>query len=509
MKTQWLRQWNRWQFLTAQLTLISVLFLYVVVVPNQSLMVALFLIVSGSTILAQWIGATLYERVDQARLNGDFRLLRRVIVVHNVHFLFGIAIVSGGYVLLMQWLALTQYVTVGVVLIGLVALDKVLSASLRAQATDMVLQAHALRRTVLIVGLLLGLVLRNETWIDNVMFGGLILAVSSSIVRLIVGHAQRYKEVRYQRQFEDSGKRQSHLSLLMEMCQRYATTLVHFVLPVGVVGIASVLYRFVIVVQQPENLARRIALLMAALALARLVVSTMLPEMLQWKQTIQSRNHSLLRDQAATMIEQVLYRSLIVGVVWFGTAVVLGPEWYGTFPSLLLSTAVLFLSSFYVLDGRLLSLLRASQQWTIVLVALVLFGTNGWLLSMMYPDEALLLGYVMMLVWFHLSTLVGLTQSIDFELRVHWNQSIRMITIAVTALVVNGSIYWLLSQFPLGVGRVVQQLVFLGLFAIITSVVMYSLTFALGVQRSLMSRNQVLHQLKTRFIDYEEEEAIW
>jgi hypothetical protein len=182
---------------------------------------------------------------------------------------------------------------------------------------------------------------------------------------------------------------------------------------------------------------------------------------------------------------------------------------YGTLASLLLTTAVVVASSFYVLDGRLLWLLRASQQWTIVIVGLVIFGTNSWLMSMMYPELAVLIGYVMMVTWFHLATLVGMTQSIDFELRVHLNQSTRMIGIVVTSLIVNGGIYWLLLQFPLGVGRVVEQLVFLALFAIITSVVMYSLTFALGVHRSLMSRDQLMHQLKTRFMDYEEEEAIW
>ena len=509
MKTQWLRQWNRWQFLISQLTLISVLFLYVVFVPSESLVVTLFLIVTASSVLAQWIGTTLYERVDQARMNGDFRLLHRAIVVHNLHFAIGVSGFVGGYVLLMNWLNLTQYAIVGAVIIGLVALDKVLSASLRAQASEIVLQAHAIRRLLLILGLLLGIVLRNESWIDYLLFASLIVAVESSILRLIVGHAQRYKEVRYQRQYEDSGQRQSLWSMTMELFQRYATSVVHTVLPFGGVVIATIIYRFVIVQQGANNVAGRIALLVAALAVARVVVATVLPDMLSWKQTMQSHHHSQLRDQAASMIEQVLYRSLILGLIWFGTGVVVGPALYGTLASLLLTTAVVVASSFYVLDGRLLWLLRASQQWTIVIVGLVIFGTNSWLLSMMYPELAVLIGYVMMVTWFHLATLVGMSQSIDFELRVHLNQSTRMIGIVVTSLIVNGGIYWLLLQFPLGVGRVVEQLVFWALFAIITSVVMYSLTFALGVHRSLMSRDQLMQQLKTRFMDYEEEEAIW
>ena len=509
MKTQWLRQWNRWQFLMSQLTLISVLFLYVLLVPNESLVVTLFLIVTASSVLAQWIGTTLYERVDQARMNGDFRLLHRAVVVHNLHFAIGVTAFAGAFSLLMNWLDVPQYAIVGAVIIGLVALDKVLSASLRAQATEIVLQAHAIRRLLLILGLLLGIVFRNEPWIDYLLFASLIVAVESSILRLIVGHAQRYKEVRYQRQYEDSGQRQSLLSMMMELFQRYVSSVVHTVLPFGGVVIATIIYRFVIVPQGSNNVAGRVALVVAALAVARVVVATVLPDMLSWKQTMQSHHHSQLRDQAASMIEQVLYRSLILGLIWFGTGVVVGPALYGTLASLLLTTAVVVASSFYVLDGRLLWLLRASQQWTIVIVGLVIFGVNNWLLSMMYPELAVLIGYVMMVTWFHLATLVGMTQSIDFELRVHLNQSTRMIGIVVTSLIVNGGIYWLLLQFPLGVGRVVEQLVFLALFAIITSVVMYSLTFALGVHRSLMSRDQLMQQLKTRFMDYEEEEAIW
>jgi len=509
MKTQWLRQWNRWQFLTSQLTLISVLFLYVLYVPNESLVIALFVSISGSTVLAQWIGATLYDRVDHARRNGDFRLLGRAVAVHQLHLAIGIAMIAGGYVGLMHLLGLLQYSMVGVILIGLVAIEKVLSASLRAQATDIVLQAHALRRVLLIAGLLLGILVQDVAWVGELLFGGVIVAVTGSIIRLIIGHLQRFKEVRYQRHYEDSGRRESYLFVMLDLFKRYVHTFVVVGLSLGLVVITTVLYRFVIAEQGQSVLSVPLVLLVSAMAVARVVVATLLPDMVLWKQSMQSNNHSWLRDQTGSMIEQVLYRSLIVGLIWLGTGLILGPTLYGSLALLFATTAVMFVSSLYLLDVRMLSLLRVSQQWTIVLVGLVIFGTNGWLLSMIYPQLSLLVAYVMMAAWFHLSSLYALTQTIDFELRVHFNQSIRMMGIVGISLLVNGVIYWLLLQFPLGVGPVIEQVVFLGLFAIITSVVMYSLTYAFGVHRSLMSRDQLLHQLRTRFIDYEEEEAIW
>jgi hypothetical protein len=120
-----------------------------------------------------------------------------------------------------------------------------------------------------------------------------------------------------------------------------------------------------------------------------------------------------------------------------------------------------------------------------------------------------MIGFVMSVVWLHTASLLVWTRSFAFELRIHLRQSVTMIGIVVAAILVNAGIYWLLRQFPLGVGQFVEQLVFLGLFAIITSVVIYSLTYAFGIHRSLKSRSEISQQLSNQFIDYEEEEAIW
>ncbi len=505
----WLSQWNRWQFLTTQLTLISVLFLYRIASLDESLVWSLFLTIVLSYLLAYWIGISLYPIIDQARLQGDFKVMRNTMLVHHMHQVAGIALFVGAVVVGLEWLDSARYTTLSSIVIGVVALDKVLSATLRAQASKIVLQAHALRRSVLILGLMIGLFVLAQPWIDWYLFGLLIATPVSSIVRLLLGHGQMYNEFRYRRQFEDSGNKRSLLSLLILLTRRYASTFVQILMPFGIVVVLALLSVVVALPQVMPSVISSLLLFVAVIALARTVNVTLLPDTSQWVQYVQAGNHVVLRDQLSIITEQLLYRSLIIGLVWFGTGFVLGPSVYNNVPMLLGSTAVVAGTSFYLFDSKVLGLLHPSQQWLIVLVAMVIFAINVSLLLIYYPTVALMISWVMSVLWIHSATLLVWTISFDVEIRVHLIQSAKMIGIAVTSLVVNAGIYWLLRQFPLGVEPFVEQLVFLGLFGIITSVIMYSLTFALGVQRSLKSRTELSQQLATQFMEYEEEEAIW
>lgn len=508
MKTTWLRQWNRWQFLTTQLTLISVLFLYLMAALDSSLVIALFLTIAISSILSQWIGYALHPLIDQARLQGDFKVMRSAVMVHFIHLLAGLALFGASYSIALEALSIPRYINLGLIVIGLLALDKVLSATLRAQASAIVLQAHAVRRSVLLVGLISSLLLQAQPWNDLLLFVVLILSPLSSVIRQMIGYGQTFKEFRYRRQFEDSGKHQSLLSLFVTLTTRYASSLVQISLPLGLLLVLG-LTQLIALPEATDALTSALVLFLAVLALARTVVATCTPDMSPWREHVQTSNHAGLRQQLAAISEQLLYRSLILGLVWFGTGFVLGPNLYRSMPELLSSTAVVTVSSFYLFDQRSFGLFRPAQQWLIVVGAVVIFGLNSLLLLIYYPAIGLMIGWVMSVLWLHSASLVVWTRSFDFELRIHASQSAKMIGIAMASLLVNASIYWLLSQFPLGVGAFVEQLVFLGLFAIITSVVMYSLTYALGVHRSLKSRTELLQQLSTQFIDYEEEEAIW
>ena len=509
MKTTWLSQWNRWQFLTTQLTLISVLFLYVLVSLKASLVLSLFIVIALSTILAQWISTSLYPLIDHARLQGDFKVMRNTLIIHLIHLLLGIGLFGASAVVMLQWLGGTSYSTLGLLVIAVVAIDKVLSATLRAQATSIVLQAHALRRLVLIAGLMIGLVVRLQPWLDVVLFVVLIAAPLSSLIRLVVGHAQMYKEFRYRRQFEDSGKQVSLLSLFVSLTSRYASSFVTVALPLGLLLVVGALMQAIGLAQTTASVKDSLLLFLGMIALARTLVATVLPTTSQWTPFVQAGNYSVLREQLGATSEQLLYRSLIFGVVWLGAGFVLGPTVYDSLALLLAAVAVVIVASFYLFDQRVLGLLRKREQWLIVLVALVIFAGNSYLLLIYYPEVALMIAFVMSVVWLHTASLLVWTRSFAFELRIHLRQSVTMIGIVVAAILVNAGIYWLLRQFPLGVGQFVEQLVFLGLFAIITSVVIYSLTFAFGIHRSLKSRSEISQQLSNQFIDYEEEEAIW
>ena len=509
MKTRMLLQWNRWQFLGSQLTLISVLFLYVLFPPASGVVMALIVVVWLASILAQLIGASLYDMIDQARLRGDFKVISKIMFLHLFHWVILMGLVIGAYRLAMQFLGLLVYVPAGSLILLFVGLDKLASTTLRAQATEVVVQAHAIRRTLLILVLGLGLLLRNQDVFDPVVLIGLMSAVLGSIVRLLIGHVQFYKESRFRRQFEDSGAKRSMLSLVGELAQRYARALMVVGFPFGLLLIAGIIVEWVLLPQRPATLTQSLLLLVAMIALARTVMFTVLPDTSQWQGYVRSGNHSTLREALSRLHEQVVYRSLILATVWFASGMLLGPSWTGSTVSLLATTGVLFTSTWYLLDQRLLRLASLPQQAIIVVMALFIFGGNAWLLSIYYPEISLLIGWVLSVAWLHLASLIVWTTSFDFELRIHFQQLGRMGLVVLAVLVLNGGIYWLLGQFPLGVDPLVEQLVFFSLFAIITSVVMYSLTYALGLHRSLQSKTELLHQLTTQFMDYEEEEAIW
>ena len=509
MNARMLLQWNRWQFLLSQLTLISVLFLYVVLPPASGIVIALIGVVLLATILSQLIGASLYDMVDQARLRGDFRVIRKTMMIHLLHWVIVMALILGVYRLAMQFLGLLAYVDAGSVVLVLVGLDKLASTTLRAQATPVILQAHAIRRTVLIVVLGTGVLVRNEDWFDTMILIGIMSAVLGSIVRLFIGHIQFYKEARFRRQFEDSGAKRSVVSLIVELAKRYGTAMIGVALPLGFVLMAGILFEWVLSPQRPATLTPSLLFLIAMFALARTMMTTLLPDTSQWQGYVNSANHSILRESLSRLQEQVMYRSLILATVWFASGILLGPSVTGSVASLLATTAVVLTATWYLVDQRLLRLATLPQQAMIVLMALLVFGLNSWLLSIYYPELSLLIGFVLSTLWIHLASLMVWTTSFDLELKVHVNQVGRMILVIIAVLVLNGGIYWLLGQFPLGVDPLVEQLVFFSLFAIITSVVMYSLTYALGIHRSLQSKTELLHQLTTQFMDYEEEEAIW
>ncbi len=509
MKKTWFTAINHWHYLFSQLTLIGVLFVYWAQPVLPTGLPPLFFAGVLGFYLTWWIEQSLFLRIDQARLQGHFQILRKTMRVHGLPLILVTGGFVGLYALFMTLLGTASWVVWGAVLIVLMALDKTIGASLRFQASAVLLQAHGLRRLVLVAGLVVGLLALDTAWVNEYLFVVLIASNGVSLGRLVVGHLQYYKEFRYRRQFEDSGERQTMVSVLRALIVRYATTFD------GVFFAVLMLLTMVWIdqtwrpVTSGETLPRIVMTLLVATALARTNRTTLVPDLQPWRDHARTGHHAPVRGELGLLLERLLYRSLLLTMAWVVVTMALPFAPFVSFADQSSGALVVFGAGFYLTSVRLNFLTPGRERWFRGVIAVLLFVVNTSVLTVYYPAHAVYIGLAISGLWWHAAQLAGFVHSIGLEWRVHAAQSGKIWGVMLTSIAVNVLIRYGLRQAPLGVTPGVEDLLLLVLFALVTSVVVYSLTMTVGVQRLLRSRDDGLQHLSQRFMETEEEEAIW
>lgn len=502
--------WNRYGIIGSQIALMAVLFLYGFASFSGPWVLSFVVAVILAATHHQWVQAALYPLVDDATNRGNFKVLARLAWLHQDFVVFGSAVLIGVYAVVVWWLNDIDSLLLGSVIIALAGMNASWKATLRFHKTTIVIQAVGLRRVILILGGIIGWFLMAEIWLSTFVFLVVITGLSVSALRLLVGHLESYKEHRYRRSYEDSGIKESYVSLAARVGQAYLHSLSTLYLPVLILLSTALVYRYVEVsargLERPTTF-----VLLGLVVFANQQVVSLLPANEDWRTAYNTQNLSLVRDRLALLLERLLYRSHLMATVILALIIGLGivtEVWYLGLVYFAI-VVVLMLLQVYLLERQVAYLRTPRSTGWIHFIALVIYLSNGWLLSIYYPDLALALSFGLLLGWWFIATMVEWTQSFGFEWRIHVRQSSKIIGIFLLAMLANGLVLFVLQQVPLGVDPLIEGLLLAALFVIITSVIVYSMNAILGLNSMVRSLRVFLQETKESILSYEEEVSLW
>lgn len=511
MIDKWLNRWNRWGVLTSQIALMAILFLYGLKNYPTPLMLVFAITILLAQANHQWVHLSLDGLIDQANHKGNFKSVARLAWISQDYVVLGSVLLAGvafGSLWLMDDLT---YLVYSIAIIGLAGFNASWRSTLRYHATSMIVQAVALRRLVLIISGVVLFFLDSNAQMGEWLFILVILALSMSAFRFLVGHLQRYKEQRYRRQFEDSGQKESYLTLAKHLFQAYVKNASMVFLPVLMGLTISVVYRFVLSDIESQSDFNTVVLVLGFVLFAKLQVASLLPSAHDWVTAFKTSNLSNVRDQLALIIERMVFRSaLAAATIVFGlmaTQVLLDGWVLGLlFVGITLGLMTL---QVYVLQLQVHYVTRLKSRLLMDGLAGVILLSNALLLSIYYPDFALLISFGLMLGWWHVATLREWVDSMGFEWRIHFIQSLKVLSGFVIAILANALILLVVTQVPLGVDPSIQGIVLAVIFVMITSVMVYSLNAVWGLNQTVRSLRVFTQETTDSIMSYEEEVSLW
>jgi hypothetical protein len=511
MIDKWLHRWNRWGVLTSQIALMAILFLYGLRDYSSTVMIAFAITILLAQAHHQWVHLSLDGLIDQANHKGNFKSVARLAWIHQDYVVLGSALLAGISFLSLWLINDLTNVPYSMMIILLAGFNASWRTTLRYQATPIIIQAVALRRLLLIVG---GLVLfffdpraEQGVWLFLIV----IVALSISALRLLIGHLQRYKEQRYRRQFEDSGQKESYVKLATQIFQAYGKNASMLLLPVLMGLTISVVFRVVLSSIEVVSWFNTIVVVFGGVLFARIQVASLIPAVHDWATAFKTQNMSNVRDQLALIIERMVFRSALAGVVLvvalIASQVVL--EGWILAVLFLAATVVLMTLQVYVLQYQVAYLTRPTSRLLMDGIAAIVLITNAFLLTIYYPTWALLISFLLMLIWWHLATLREWVDSMGFEWRIHVIQCLKVLSGFVIAMVANTLILLVVAQVPLAVDPSIQGIVLAVIFVMITSVIVYSLNAVWGLKQTVRSTRVFLQETMDSIMSYEEEVSLW
>jgi hypothetical protein len=511
MIDKWLNRWNRWGVLTSQIALLAILFLYVLRDYPTTFLLAFALTILLAQTNHQWVHLSLDRLIDQANNKGNFKSVARLAWISQDYVLLG-SILLAGIAFGSLWLiGDLSYLIFSITIIVLAGFNASWRSTLRYHATPMIVQAVALRRLVLIIGGILIFFLDPTTDQGDWLFILLIASLSISAFRLLVGHLQRYKEQRYRRQFEDSGQKESYLRLAKRLFQAYVNNASMVLLPVLMGLTISVVYRVVLSGFESQRGFNTLVVVFGFLLFAKLQVASLLPATHDWVTAFKTQNLSNVRDQLALIIERMVFRSAVAAAsvvfVLMATQVML-EGWILALMFIGITLGLVTLQV-YVLQVQVHYLTRPMSRFIMDGLAGVILLSNALLLSIYYPDFALLISFGLMLGWWHVATLREWVDSMGFEWRIHFLQSLKVLSGFVIAVLANAAILLVVAQVPLGVDASIQGIVLAVIFVMITSVMVYSLNAVWGLNQTVRSLRVFVQETMDSIMSYEEEVSLW
>jgi hypothetical protein len=247
------------------------------------------------------------------------------------------------------------------------------------------------------------------------------------------------------------------------------------------------------------------------LLFAKLQVASLLPATHDWVTAFKTQNLSNVRDQLALIIERMVFRSAVAAAsvvfVLMATQVML-EGWILALMFIGITLGLVTLQV-YVLQVQVHYLTRPMSRFIMDGLAGVILLSNALLLSIYYPDFALLISFGLMLGWWHVATLREWVDSMGFEWRIHFLQSLKVLSGFVIAVLANAAILLVVAQVPLGVDASIQGIVLAVIFVMITSVMVYSLNAVWGLNQTVRSLRVFVQETMDSIMSYEEEVSLW
>jgi len=511
MIDKWLNRWNRWGVLTSQIALMAILFLYGFKLYSTTTMIAFTITILLAQAQHQWVHLSLDDLIDQANLKGNFKSVARLAWVAQDYVVLGSVFLAGIAFSSLWLLGDLAYLVDAIVIILISGFNASWRSTLRYHATSTVVQAVALRRLILIIGGLVLFVIDANAELGEWLFYLLIIALSISALRLLIGHIQRYKEQRYRRQFEDSGVKESYLRIAKQLFQAYLKSSSMLFLPVLMILSISLIYRVVLSSFDSQNTVNTVMFVFAGLLFAKIQVASLLPAAHDWLTAFKTQNLSNVRDQLALIIERMVFRSATAGVVIVFVLMATQVLLEGWILALLFVgiTLVLMMLQVYILQYQVHYVTRLSSRLLMDGLAVIILLSNAFLLSIYYRDWALLISFAIMLLWWHIATLREWVDTMGFEWRIHFLQSLKVLSGFVIAIVANAGILLVVAQVPLGVDPSIQGIVLAVIFAMITSVLVYSFNAVWGLNHTIRSLRIFVQETMDSIMSYEEEVSLW
>jgi len=458
-----------------------------------------------------WVHLSLDGLIDQANDKGNFKSVARLAWISQDYVVIGGVLLSGISFASLWLLGELPYALYSVAIILLAGFNASWRSTLRYLATSTIIQAVALRRLVLILGGLVLFLFDSTIQQGQWLFLLVIIALSISALRLMVGHLQRYKEQRYRRQFEDSGQKDSYLRLAKQLFQTYVRHASVVLSPVVITLLISGVYYVVLSTLDNQSGINTVVLVFGGILLARIQVASLLPAVHDWKTAYQSQNLSNVRDQLALIIERMVFRSALIGVgfvvVLMATQLLLDG---GLLALLFLGVMIVFTAlQVYVLQQQVSYVTRSTSRLLIDGLAAIIFVSNALVLSIYYSAWAYLISFVFILVWWHVATLREWVDTMGFEWRIHLIQSLKGLSGFAISIVANAIILYVITQVPLGVDPSIQGIVLAVIFAMITSVIVYSFNAVWGLNQTVRSLRVFVQETMESMMSYEEEVSLW